>query len=58
MYEMMYHFEAFQGGYWAKYTNLVQFRKRFEEIPAIAKYMASSDYIKGPCINPFAKIKI
>jgi len=58
MYEMLFHFTTFQQDYLGKYLNLQKFKQRFEELPAIAEYIASSDYIKGPCINPFAKIKI
>lgn len=58
LYEMLYHFTTYKADYLDKYSNLAKFKKQFEEIPAIAKYIASADYVKAPCINPYAKIKI
>jgi len=56
LYEMLYHYTTYNAEYLDKYPVLSQYKKSFEEIPAIAKYIASDDYIKGPCINPMAKI--
>jgi len=58
MYEMIYQITVFQADYFEKYPIFLKFKKRFEEIPAIAEYIASSESMKWSCINPFAKIKI
>jgi len=56
LYEMSYHVTMYKGDYLDKYSNLAQFKKRFEELAPIAKYIASKDYIKAPCVNPMGKI--
>lgn len=56
LYEMLFHYTAFEATYLDKYPSLKNFKNSFEEIPGVAKYISSSQYIKGPCINPMAKI--
>jgi len=55
LYEILYHYTSFDANYLAPYEGLCAYKRRFEEIPTIKSYMASPDYIKGPCINPMAK---
>lgn len=58
LYEMMYHYTSYDADYFTKYPSLARFKKTFEGIPAIAQYITSPAYIKGPCNNPAAKIPI
>lgn len=56
LYEMIFHYTTYQADYLEKYPVLVAFKRNFEEIPQISEYISSKQYIKGPCINPRAKI--
>jgi hypothetical protein len=59
MYETLFFYTTYEANYLSKYQGLEKFKKNFEAIPEIAKYMASPAYIKAPCIHPiFCKYKM
>jgi len=55
LYEILYHYKTYDGKILDPYPGLQGFMKNFENVPQIAKYIISPEYIKGPCANPFAK---
>lgn len=59
LYEILYHFSAYDVNYLKPYSNLSALKGRFEELPQIQKFMTSKEYVKGPCFHPmYVKHKI
>lgn len=56
-YDMLFFFKSYKSTILDNFPVLTSFMKAFESIPAIAKYMASPGYIKGPCVAEFAMKK-
>ncbi|KAL8611775.1 hypothetical protein ACOMHN_009457 [Nucella lapillus] len=57
MYELLDQHMLMIPGSLDPYPNLKAFHKRFEELPAISKYMKSPKFIKRPVNNKSAKFK-
>jgi len=55
LYEILYHYKTYDDKILNSYPGLQGYMKNFETVPTISKYMASPEYIKGPCANPYAK---
>lgn len=58
LYETLIWYTRFDKDFLEPYANLLEFIKRFEDLPSIRKYMNEPNYIHGPCINPIATKKI
>ncbi|XP_037043876.1 glutathione S-transferase Mu 1-like [Bradysia coprophila] len=54
IYEALYAQNQFNPTVLDVYSNLKNLMKNFEALPAIARYMNSTDYIKTPCNSPNA----
>lgn len=57
LYECLIWYTTFDKDFLNSYANLLEAKKRFEDLPAIKKYINEPNYIPGPCINPLAKRK-
>jgi len=54
LYEILDWLNTFEPGCVDKFANLSAYRKNFEALPAIKKYMSSPECIKRPILAPFA----
>lgn len=54
-YELLDYFRQFSPETFQKFGNLIEYEKRFEELPAIKKYMSSPDYLDWPLYGPISK---
>lgn len=50
-YEILFQMTVFNPKCLDKFPNLTAYIRRFEELPAIQKYMNSDSFIKGPCFG-------
>ncbi len=57
LYETLIWYKRFDKDFLLPYANFITFIDRFEDLPAIKKYMNDPNYIDGPCINPMATKK-
>lgn len=57
-YEILYHMTKFNPKCLDKFPMLKEYIYRFEELPAIQKYMNSESFLESPCYSRFALYKI
>jgi len=57
LYEILYHYTLCDASLVKPFANLMSYLKNFESIPQISKFMASPNYMKGPCFSSVATIK-
>jgi len=57
LYEILYHYTMADASLVKPFANLMSYMKNFESIPQISKFIASPNYLKGPCFSSQAKIQ-
>ncbi|XP_021952842.1 glutathione S-transferase [Folsomia candida] len=59
LYEVLHGYSLYDPEFLKPYPGLLKLKANFEEIPQIKKFIASPEYIKGPCYHPtFMKHKV